>query len=411
MADVFISYSSTDKTVVMRLAQLLTQRGYSVWWDRQIPIGEHYDNVIERELQQARCVVVVWTQRSVASEWVKNEAAAAASSKKLAPVMLENVELPLAFKRTEAAQLFNWDGNTGHPELEMLFDSIGKIIGDDGRSLAAAGVGSANTSKPIRNRWWLWLGLAGMTGSLLLYMLFQNQMSKGFAILLLLLFSLSIGCTVWSLVKLYTDKQHLQPSVFLKMASPAAALLSLLIGALLLSGRSTEKNITVRIFDWKKNPITQGDVKIYLPEYVRTQSIDNMGQALFTGIPEAALQSPMKIEVSSAGFAGKIFDTLLRNTRPLELTLPHTTVVFISGKIKTAAEMPIRGVEISADGTRYYAMSITDGSYNLRLEEYTLGDEISLTTSHKDYEDKTVMLRIQSPTIQNQDIFLNPITH
>jgi len=73
--------------------------------------------------------------------------------------------------------------------------------------------------------------------------------------------------------------------------------------------------------------------------------------------------------------------------------------------------MPIKGVEIDVDGTRYYAVSITDGTYNLRLEEYTLGDEITLTTSHKNFEDKTISLRINSPEIKNQDIFLNPIKH
>ncbi len=72
--------------------------------------------------------------------------------------------------------------------------------------------------------------------------------------------------------------------------------------------------------------------------------------------------------------------------------------------------MPIRGVEISVDGTRYFTKSLTDGTYKLRLEEYTLGDEITVTTSHKDYEDKTISLRINSPDIVGQDIFLNPIT-
>ena len=116
----------------------------------------------------------------------------------------------------------------------------------------------------------------------------------------------------------------------------------------------------------------------------------------------------MKIEVSSPGYATKNYDTLLVNEKPLELILPLTTVVFISGKVKTAAEMPIKGVEISVDGTRYYAMSITDGTYNLRLEEYTLGDEINITTSHPDFEDKTISLRISAPDIKNEDIFLNP---
>ena len=73
--------------------------------------------------------------------------------------------------------------------------------------------------------------------------------------------------------------------------------------------------------------------------------------------------------------------------------------------------MPIRGVEITVDGTRYYAVSVTDGTYNLRLEEYTLGDDITITTSHKDYEDKTTSLKINSPDIKNEDIFLNPVHH
>ena len=71
--------------------------------------------------------------------------------------------------------------------------------------------------------------------------------------------------------------------------------------------------------------------------------------------------------------------------------------------------MPIKDVEINVDGTRYFAISITDGSYSLTLDEYTLGDEISITTSHPRYEDKTFALTIQSPVIANTDIFLQPI--
>jgi len=136
-----------------------------------------------------------------------------------------------------------------------------------------------------------------------------------------------------------------------------------------------------------------------------------MGQALFTGIPATTTKRKIKIEVSSPGYATRSFDTLLTSNNPLELVLPLKTVVMISGKVKTAAEMPIRGVEINVDGTRYYAVSITDGTYNLRLQEYTLGDEITLTTSHKDFEDKTISLKISSPDITNEDIFLNPVKH
>lgn len=229
--------------------------------------------------------------------------------------------------------------------------------------------------------------------------------------LILILFGISASAVVFGIMNTYAVLTGKKQNVQLKMTGPGVGVILVVLGGLYLPQKSTEKNVTIRVFDWKKNAVTQGDVKIYLKEYIRTQSVDNMGQALFTGIPADMIKNKMKIEVSSPGYATKSLDTLVTNSKPLEVTLPLTTVVFISGKVKTAAEMPIRGVEIGVDGTRYYAISITDGSYKLRLEEYTLGDEISVTTSHKDYEDKTISLRINSPELKNQDIFLNPVHH
>jgi hypothetical protein len=91
------------------------------------------------------------------------------------------------------------------------------------------------------------------------------------------------------------------------------------------SSLQAEKNITVRVFDWKKNPVTQGEVKIYLNEYIRTQSLDKMGQALFTGIPAEMMRSKKKLEVTSPGYGMRSFDTLLTNEKPLELVLPLST--------------------------------------------------------------------------------------
>lgn len=229
--------------------------------------------------------------------------------------------------------------------------------------------------------------------------------------LILILFGISTSALVFGVMNTYAVLTGKQQNISLKMTGPGVGVILVVLGGLYLPHNSSESNVTIRIFDWKNNPITQGEVKIYLKEYIRSQSVDNVGQALFTGIPADMVKSRMKIEVSSPGYSTKYFDTLLVSSKPLELILPLTTVVFISGRIKTAAEVPIKGVEISVDGTRYYTKSITDGSYKLRLEEYTLGDEISLTTSHRDFEDKTISVRINSPEIQNQDIFLNPVSH
>ena len=239
----------------------------------------------------------------------------------------------------------------------------------------------------------------------------SDEVDQRIFYLILILFGISASALVFGVMNTYAVLTGKEQNVQLKMTGPGVGVILVVLGGLYLPQKSAEKNVTIRVFDWKKNPVTQGDVKIYLKEYIRTQSIDKMGQSLFSGIPSDMIKNKMKIEVSSPGYATRNFDTLITNSKPLELTLPLTTVVYISGKVKTAAEMPIKGVEINVDGTRYFTFSITDGSYNLRLEEYTLGDEITVTTSHKDYEDKTISLRINSPELKNQDIFLNPIHH
>ena len=74
MADIFISYAREDQARAEEIAAWLDGLGWSVWWDRRIPLGDHFDDVIEEELDSARCVVVLWSEAARASEWVKTEA-------------------------------------------------------------------------------------------------------------------------------------------------------------------------------------------------------------------------------------------------------------------------------------------------------------------------------------------------
>ncbi len=125
MADVFISYAREDQESAKRLAGAIESRGWTVWWDRRIPAGKSYEDVIQQAIDDARCVIVLWTVKSVASEWVRNEAAEAARRKVLIPIRLEDVRVPLSFRHLQADDLLGWTS----AELETCLDSIQAMIG------------------------------------------------------------------------------------------------------------------------------------------------------------------------------------------------------------------------------------------------------------------------------------------
>ena len=70
MSGIFISYANEDRQKAEVLAHALEQKGWSVWWDRKIPFGQSFDQVIEANLTSAKCVLVLWTKTSVESRWV-----------------------------------------------------------------------------------------------------------------------------------------------------------------------------------------------------------------------------------------------------------------------------------------------------------------------------------------------------
>ena len=129
MADIFISYSSSDRPKAKALAEAMQQQGWSVWWDRKIPLGKSFDQVIEQELDAARCVVVVWTNASIASDWVKTEAAEGARRRVLLPVFMDNVKIPLEFRRLQAANLTEWRPGSPNLEFDQLVRYVGEMLG------------------------------------------------------------------------------------------------------------------------------------------------------------------------------------------------------------------------------------------------------------------------------------------
>lgn len=145
MSDLFVSYASADRERVAALVQRFERLGFSVWWDRDIAHGQNYHRVIQQALDQAKCAIVVWSQQSVNSAWVVNEASSARKRNALVPVLIDSVEPPLEFRHLQTADLRD-DNPNGEREYEKLKRSVQQIVGRSARAPINAQVETKTTS-------------------------------------------------------------------------------------------------------------------------------------------------------------------------------------------------------------------------------------------------------------------------
>ncbi len=126
--DIFLSYASEDRERVRPLIEALDRQGWSVWWDRNIPAGRTWSDVIDEALEQSRCVVVVWTSTSVRQNWVLEEAEDGLQHKHLFPVFLDDIQAPRGFRRIQGARLQAWDGSDISPDFQRLHADLVAIL-------------------------------------------------------------------------------------------------------------------------------------------------------------------------------------------------------------------------------------------------------------------------------------------
>jgi hypothetical protein len=127
MADIFISYERNDRSAAEAIAAGLEAHGWSVWFDRELVAGQNWDEIIERELEASRCLVVLWSSTSVKSRWVRNEARRGVE--RLVPATLDATRWPIEFDHLQVVDLADWNGDTSSPEFQGLVKGVAQRLG------------------------------------------------------------------------------------------------------------------------------------------------------------------------------------------------------------------------------------------------------------------------------------------
>lgn len=135
MSDIFLSYAKEDRARAEVLAAALESLGWSVFWDRTVPAGLSWRDFIGKKLEEARSVVVAWSEASVKSQWVLEEAEEAKRRGILIPVLIQPIEPPFGFGALQAADLSSWDGIANAPALLKMVEDMTRVLGTPPGSL------------------------------------------------------------------------------------------------------------------------------------------------------------------------------------------------------------------------------------------------------------------------------------
>ncbi len=122
--DIFISYTEQDRERVRPLVRALEAAGYSVFWDLEIPVGREWAEFVEEQISHAKDVIVVWSEKSVQSRWVKLEANDAWEQDKYIGVVIDEVNLSLQYRANQTARLLHWEGDSTHREWLKLLEGL-----------------------------------------------------------------------------------------------------------------------------------------------------------------------------------------------------------------------------------------------------------------------------------------------
>jgi len=137
VAKVFISYARKDRQRIGKILTGLSHAGIDYWLDEGIHTGADWRRELESQLEQARVILVVWSNVSVKSHNVVDEAQVGVNRRILVPVQIDGGEMvvPIGFRGLQTTDLSNWSGEAAHSAWQSVIAAIQRVL--DGRQMPA----------------------------------------------------------------------------------------------------------------------------------------------------------------------------------------------------------------------------------------------------------------------------------
>lgn len=129
MADIFVSYASSDRPRAETLKSWFEAAGWETWIDRDVGLGEDWAERIQKEIDTAKLVVVLWGSEARRSEWVQKEASAAQQAGRLLQIHATGLPLLPPFDTLQAVRMQSWSGESGHSERVKLLRAVAARLG------------------------------------------------------------------------------------------------------------------------------------------------------------------------------------------------------------------------------------------------------------------------------------------
>ncbi len=126
---VFFSYAHADRDRAKAIVGALQQAGFSVWWDEDLQLGSAYNESIQSALENASAVIVLWSETSTHSHWVRDEAELGRERGVLVPLVVGGIQPPLGFRQLQAIDLDAWNGKADHPVFQRLLHALNSGLG------------------------------------------------------------------------------------------------------------------------------------------------------------------------------------------------------------------------------------------------------------------------------------------